>query len=114
MNNTTAGNGPLDRYNFHDDGPAEAPPKPAYSAWERPDTIPWQHELLVLFLRNQLRVAPAMPILALLLAATSLLWVPWFISAGWLVGAIGCQAFQLFLCKRYFHRERTRDEQSDW
>jgi two-component system, cell cycle sensor histidine kinase PleC len=114
MNTTTAGKGPLDRYNFHDDGPAEAPPKPAFSAWERPDTIPWQHELLVLFLRNQLRVAPAMPILALLLAATSILWVPWFISIGWLVAAFGCQAFQLFLCKRYFHRERTRDEQSDW
>jgi two-component system, cell cycle sensor histidine kinase PleC len=112
MSDINAGGAPLNRYNFHDD--IAEPSQPAFSAWERPDTIPWQHDLLVLFLRNQLRVAPAMPILAFLLAATSFLWVPWFIVLGWLLAAIGCQAFQLYLCKRYFHRERTRDEQTDW
>jgi two-component system cell cycle sensor histidine kinase PleC len=76
--------------------------------------ISWQRELLVLFLRNQLRVAPAMPVLAVLLAMTSVTWVPFAVALGWLAVALGCQAIQLYLCHVYFRKDRTQDEQRDW
>ena len=100
----------VERHNFLDEPEASPPP----AAWERTDTIPWQRDLLVLFLRNQLRVWPAMPILAMLLALTTMQWVPWYVSAGWLLTAFACQAIQLYLCHDYFRRERSHDEQRDW
>jgi hypothetical protein len=38
------------------------------SLWERTAEAPWKLELLTIFLRNQLRVAPAMPLLTIMLA----------------------------------------------
>ena len=76
--------------------------------------ISWQRDLLVLFLRNQIRVAPAMPILAILLAMTSVTWAPFAVVLAWLVAALGCQAVQWSLCHAYFQKERTSDEQRDW
>ncbi len=74
----------------------------------------WQGEVLKLFLKNQIRVAPVMPILVLLMAMTALLWVPIFTVAAWTIGALGCCAVQLYLCHAFFHRERDHDEQNDW
>jgi hypothetical protein len=74
----------------------------------------WHGEFLELFLRNQLNLAPIMPILTLLLGLTSLAWVPTSTAMAWLVGALGCHSVQLFLCNRYFLHKRTVDEQSDW
>ncbi len=111
MTEANAKAGLLERHNFLDE-PETGGAAPA--SWERTDTIPWQRDLLVLFLRNQLRVWPAMPILAMLLAMTSLQWVPWFVSLGWLLTAFTCQAIQLYLCHDYFRRERSHDEQRDW
>ena len=79
-----------------------------------PSQSRWQHDLLVLFLRNQLRIAPAMPILALLMAATSLMWTPLPVVLVWFAGALGCQAIQWYLCHAYFRRERSPEEQRDW
>src|SRR5438445_10391722 len=89
----------LNRRNFLGEtgatGSTETPP-------QHGDTIPWQKDLLVLFLRNQLRVAPAMPILALLLAITSLQWNPMSLSIGWFFAALGCQAVQWYRARIYF------------
>ena len=74
----------------------------------------WQSELLELFLRNQLNLAPIMPLLSILLAMTALAWVPTTIVMTWLVGTLGCHMVQLYLCGRYFNRQRSRDEQRDW
>ena len=112
MNDANAQAGSARAAQFLDD--ADGNPPPAARAWDRTDTIPWQRDLLVLFLRNQLRVWPAMPILALLLALTSMQWVPWYVSAGWLLTALACQAIQLYLCHDYFRSERSHDEQRDW
>ncbi|MGH6821748.1 MAG: hypothetical protein ACREDU_12935, partial [Methylocella sp.] len=105
----------LNRHNFLEDkeldseaAKGEALPLP------KPAEIPWQRDLLVLFLRNQIRVAPAMPILAILLAMTSVTWAPFAIVLGWLTGALGCQAIQWYLCHAYFRKERSNDEQRDW
>jgi two-component system, cell cycle sensor histidine kinase PleC len=76
--------------------------------------VPWQGDLLEMFLRNQLRVAPTMPLLSTLLAITALHWVPLVTVATWLIGVWGCIAIQLYLCQLYFQRPRTEIEQSEW
>ena len=114
MTEATVTPGRLERHNFLDDAAGNPPPVAEPAAWERTDNIPWQRDLLVLFLRNQLRVAPAMPILALLLSLTCMQWVPWYVSVGWLLAAFACQAIQLYLCHDYFRKKRSHDEQRDW
>jgi two-component system, cell cycle sensor histidine kinase PleC len=74
----------------------------------------WTGEVLALFLKNQIRVAPIMPLLVLLMAMTTLLWVPLPVVAGWAIGAIGCCAVQHFLCVAYFKRPREKNEHADW
>jgi two-component system, cell cycle sensor histidine kinase PleC len=75
---------------------------------------PWQADLLEMFLRNQLRVAPTMPLLSTLLAITALHWVPLATVVTWLLGVWGCIAIQLFLCHLYFKRPRNEMEQAEW
>ncbi len=109
-------NGPqsVGRYNFLDEtasGAAAAAGPPGDTPSKASD---WQHELLVMFIKNQIRVMPAMPILALLLALTSLQWIAYPLAVGWLVSAIICQGVQMYLCNLYFMRERSHDEQRDW
>ena len=74
----------------------------------------WQRELLVHFLRNQIRVTPAMPVLALLLGITAMQWASPSRVIVWMIGAFACQAIQTYLCQLYFKRERSYDEQRDW
>ncbi|MCA0432910.1 MAG: HAMP domain-containing histidine kinase [Proteobacteria bacterium] len=76
--------------------------------------VAWQGEVLKLFMRNQLLVAPVMPILATLMAMTALGWVPFWTATAWLMAALGCCGVQLYLCKAYFKRERDLSEQNDW
>ena len=74
----------------------------------------WQSELLELFLRNQMNLAPVMPLLTALMAMTALAWVPSFTIVLWLVGTLGCHSIQLYLCNRYFAKPRTAEQQRDW
>jgi two-component system, cell cycle sensor histidine kinase PleC len=74
----------------------------------------WQGDLLELFLRNQLNLAPIMPILAMLMALTALTWVPPMIVMFWLFGTLGGHSLQLFLCNRYFLQKRQISDQRDW
>ncbi len=109
----------FERGDLRGDGAAVAePPKLIRFAddshWERTAEAPWKLELLTLFLRNQLRVAPAMPILTILLAFTSLSWVPPLTAMLWLTAALACQAAQVYLCSVFFYKERKPDEQHDW
>ncbi|HUR43922.1 MAG TPA: HAMP domain-containing sensor histidine kinase [Aestuariivirga sp.] len=105
----------LNRHNFLEESPLESGAiKPEPSPSPKSSEIRWQRDLLVLFLRNQLRVAPAMPILAVLLAMTSVTWTPFATVLGWLIAALGCQAIQWHLCHLYFRKERTIREQHDW
>ena len=59
-------------------------------------------------------VMPAMPVLALLLMMTSLQWTSLLVAFGWFVAAIICLGIQFYLCRAYFNRERSHDEQRDW
>jgi two-component system, cell cycle sensor histidine kinase PleC len=79
-----------------------------------PEALQWQGDFLELFLRNQMNLAPIMPILTLLMGLTALSWVPVSVAMAWLAGTMGCHSLQLYLCNRYFLKPRTRSEQSDW
>jgi two-component system, cell cycle sensor histidine kinase PleC len=84
------------------------------STWEQNTQAPWKRELLTLFMRNQLRIAPTMPLLTFMLALTALLWVNPLVILGWLVAALACQAAQVYLCFTYFRKERNQIEQHEW
>jgi two-component system cell cycle sensor histidine kinase PleC len=84
------------------------------TAWERGDTIPWERELLTLFVHNQIKVSLALPIIAVITALVSLLWASWFEAASWLVGAIGCQFIQVYLCKSYLAADKASVRMGDW
>jgi two-component system cell cycle sensor histidine kinase PleC len=104
----------LHRHNFLDGHEADAEAPAAAPVMPNVDQIPWERDLLVLFLKNQLRVAPAMPTLTLLLAITCLQWTPIVMSFTWCLAALSCQAIQWYMCHSYFYRERSHDEQRDW
>jgi two-component system, cell cycle sensor histidine kinase PleC len=109
----------LDRSNFHVDEQGKETVVRATSLvedtdWERTAEAPWKRELLTLFMRNQLRVAPTMPILTLMLAVTCLLWVKPVVIFAWLVTALVAQAAQVYLCYDFFRKERNQVEHNDW
>ena len=78
------------------------------------DETPWQRELLEMFLRNQITLAPTMPVLALVLSATALMWNSFESVLCWLVGVVGCNLLQLYLCGLYFKRTRNDAAQREW
>ena len=109
----------LERSNFPVDengsAPAQKNSDPSVDhTWEPGSQVPWKRELLTLFMRNQLRIAPTMPILTFMLAFTALLWVNPLVILGWLAVALTCQAVQIYLCFTYFRKERNNIEQHDW
>ncbi len=114
MTDASLGQDKLQRHNFHvnEAMPFITTSKRAPAPVSAP--APWHGEFLELFLRNQLNLAPIMPILTLLLGLTALAWAPTPTVMAWLVGALGCHSVQLFLCNRYFLQPRTATEQSDW
>ncbi len=119
MSNESNSEGLPGRGNFYRDEPVPAAPKKRSTfeddtIWERAAEAPWKLELLTIFLRNQLRIAPAMPLLTLMLAFTSLMWVPALISMLWLTVTLASQAVQVYLCAHFFSKERSESQQHDW
>lgn len=104
----------MGRYNFLGEADGETVKSPERQEKSSQDNLDWQDDLLVMFLKNQMRVMPAMPILALLLAITSLEWIHYSVAAGWFAAALACQGVQTYLCKSFFRRPRTREEGRDW
>lgn len=83
------------------------------------DYEPWQRELLELFLRNQLKLAPVMPLISLCLGFVAAPWYGWQVVAPWMLGAIGTSLIQVYLCNYYFrskalHGEAGRIVFGDW
>ena len=106
------------RQNFHLENSAVSPKIDNASQFEdslpQENSIPWQRDLLEMFLRNQLQLAPAMPMLAVLFGVTAMTWVPIGTALSWLLAVLGCNAIQLYLCHLYFQRPRNVQEQRDW
>ena len=76
--------------------------------------IPWEREMMEIFLRNQLKLAFALPMIAFMLSMTALLWNGIGTVACWMVGVVGSNLIQLFLCKYYFAAERSKRQQHEW
>ena len=55
-----------------------------------------------------------MPVLAVLLTLTCLQWTPLPVALTWFATAVVCLGLQFALCRAYFKRDRSRDEQRDW
>ncbi len=89
-------------------------PKPEDLAWQSPDQIAWQRDLLALFAHNQMRVALALPVIALLFALASLMWTPMVAAGGWLACTLAAQAVQLHLCRHYEHAEKSHAKVPEW
>jgi two-component system, cell cycle sensor histidine kinase PleC len=84
------------------------------SAWESAGHIPWERDLLSLFVRNQMRVVLALPFLAALLAAGCLQWTGPVQAGAWFLSAVLCQAVQYVLCKRYLATGHEKIRAIDW
>ena len=90
------------------------PEKEERTIWEDSDSIGCERELLTLFAHNQIRVALALPLLAVLFALASLTWTSPFNAITWLIAAIGCQMIQVYLCKQYLLTPTNKIRYSDW
>jgi two-component system, cell cycle sensor histidine kinase PleC len=82
--------------------------------WDGNEPEPWQRDLLSLFVRNQLKTALALPILAFILATAGLKWVDFFTSASWFVTVIGCQFLQHILCLKYDKQQFPHIAPIEW
>jgi two-component system, cell cycle sensor histidine kinase PleC len=81
---------------------------------DQSDTQANQGELLELFLRNQINLAPLMPALAITFAVLALAWVPGQVVLTWVIGALICHVVQHYLFSRYFLKARDVLEQGQW
>jgi hypothetical protein len=75
----------------------------------------WEPELLTLFVRNQLRVGFAMPMIALFFAIAISTWTNWLLAASWFGSCVAAQVIQHYLCKVYEQgaRENTASARVD-
>lgn len=78
------------------------------------ETIPWERDLMTLFVQNQIRVVLALPLFAALFALVTLLWTPWRQSIAWFAAAVGCQIIQYVLCRIYLRDKPKKSEFTEW
>ncbi len=98
----------------HDTGLVRPAKARRSTLWESDDPIRWERDLLTLFVRNQLRVALALPILAVLFALTNLSWITWTGAAAWLAIILCVQAVQIYLCRRYDQSDKQHAPMPEW
>jgi two-component system, cell cycle sensor histidine kinase PleC len=75
---------------------------------------PWQREFLEIFLRGQINLAPLLPLLTLVIAATAMLWTPWHVVLLWTAPALASHLAQLYLSHMFLTRAPDRYHQRDW
>ena len=74
----------------------------------------WEPELLTLFVRNQLRVAFAMPMLGVFLTFAIATWTDWLTAASWFGSCLAAHAIQFYLCKVYEQTVREQGASPEW
>lgn len=84
------------------------------SLWESKRDGRQQRQLLELFVRQQLKVALALPILASVFAITNLLWTGWAVTFGWLTSVFAIQGVQLLICKMYLRSDKKNRNVTEW
>jgi two-component system, cell cycle sensor histidine kinase PleC len=78
------------------------------------ETLPWERDLLTLFVQNQIRVVLALPFFAALFALMTLQWTPWQQSLAWFASALGCQIIQYVLCRLYLRAQPKKSQFTEW
>ncbi|MGE0212031.1 MAG: sensor histidine kinase [Parvibaculaceae bacterium] len=97
------------------DAAAQTPGSPLLiPIWESEEAIPWQRDLLTIFVRNQLRVSLALPLIALLLSAASLLWTEPANAVAWFGCMLACQGVQLWICRHYEQSDKDASRLGEW
>ncbi len=74
----------------------------------------WEPQLLTLFVRYQLRVAFAMPLVAVFFAIAISTWTDWLTAASWMGSCLAAQAIQYYLCKVYEQSVRDGRTSPEW
>ncbi len=62
--------------------------------------VSYNYEMLILYARNQLQMALGIPVLAVILALSSLIWIPLERIAIWLAAVLFAQIVLLYYCKQ--------------
>jgi two-component system cell cycle sensor histidine kinase PleC len=78
-----------------------------------PDNV-WEADLLTLFVRNQIRVSLAMPILSIFMMAAIYTWIGWVAAASWFGSYLTAQAIQYYLCNLYEQARRDNIKSREW
>ncbi|HLU07293.1 MAG TPA: ATP-binding protein [Woeseiaceae bacterium] len=78
------------------------------------DGIPFEHELLTMFVRNQLNIALALPFLACVTGATLLLWYPSWLVILWVCSIFISQGIQLALCGMFVRNDPRQTDVAEW
>ena len=74
----------------------------------------WEPELLTLFVRNQLRVSFAMPMIAVFFAIAISTWTDWLMAASWFGSVLTAHFIQHYLCKVYDQTLRDHGATPEW
>ncbi len=76
--------------------------------------ISFRYEMLEMYARNQLAVAFALPLFAVALGTTAMIWIEFERMLFWLAGVFVCQGILLGLCDRYERLEMEQISVSQW
>ena len=74
----------------------------------------FEHELLAMFARNEIRAAVTMPALSLIFSLASMFWAPKYQAWTWLLMVICTKAWLLWQCGRLLADETAAQNIRDW
>lgn len=73
-----------------------------------------KHDLLTLYVKNQLGAARALPVMATIVAASSMIWVPSLHAILWLSAIFVSHGILISLCKTFEQLHHTRIDVDEW
>lgn len=76
--------------------------------------VSFKLELLTLYVRNQIGAALALPVMAMIVATSSLVWVPWSQATAWLSAVFLGQGISIILCQKFERLDHDKIDVDDW
>ncbi len=74
----------------------------------------WEPDLLTLFVKNQIRVSLAMPILCVFMMLAIQVWTGWLVAASWFGSCLTALAIQHYLCRLFEQSNRETIQSREW
>jgi len=74
----------------------------------------WEPDLLTLFVRNQIKVSLAMPVLSTFLMVAIAMWTDWLMAAAWFGSYLAAQTIQYYLCRLYEQARKENTQSKEW